>query len=149
MAVTQEEVQQYPVRQKVLEKLETLLGTGKPLVGVYPVHRTHFDGYPSATFQPSDVGSDYQTNVQNMRRYVFRVVIHQEAEVVGAEKALDILWDAMHQVMNAFDNDFTLGGAVVDTKAVPSVWGAYNEGSGLTFYCEVKLEMLSVYDLSM
>lgn len=137
------------IKQKVLEKLETLVGDDKPLVGVFPSHRTHFDGFPSATFQPSDVVSDYQTNVQNMRRYVFRVVIHQEAEAVGADEALNILWDTMHEVMNAFDNDFTLGGAVVDTKAVPSVWGAYNEGSGLTFYCEVKLEMSSVYDITM
>lgn len=136
------------IKEKVLEKLQTLAGDDKPLVAVYKSHRTQFEGFPSATFQPSDIISDYQTNVQNMRRYVFRVVIHQEAEKVGAETALDILWDTMHEVMNAFDNDFTLGGEVVDTKAVPSVWGAYNEGSGLTFYCEVKLEMLSVYDIT-
>ena len=136
------------VKQKVLEKLQTLVGTGKPLVAVYGSHRTQFEGFPSATFQPSDVMSDYQSNVQNLRRYVFRIVLHQEAEQVGAEQALDILWDAMHEVMNAFDNDFTLGGEVVELRAVPSVWGAYNEGTGVTFYCELKLECLKDYQLN-
>ena len=127
------------IRTAIRNKLETLVGEGKPLAFVYDIHTTKIDGYPSATFEPSDMESDFATTTENLRTYVFRIVIHQETEKVGKSKALEILAHAVDETIKLFDNDITLGGAVSFLNAVPSAWGEYSEGVGQVKHAEIVL----------
>jgi len=131
------------IRAKIKTKLEARVSVddSQPLVAVYQEHRTDLEGFPSVTFEPSDVISDYETNTQNTRKYVFRVVIHQEMEKIGRGKALDILAGIVDTLMDDFDKDDTLGGSAnLGVRAVPTVWGVYDEGTGKVMYCELKIE---------
>jgi hypothetical protein len=136
------------IRSKIKEKLESKKGEGQPLVDVFDYHKTGFGGYPSATFEPSEVLSDYETNTQNFRKHIFRIVIHQEIEKVGRSKAIDILCGVLDGLMDDFDRDDTLGGTADMIRAVPLMWGIYEEGAGLVMYAEMKLEADKSVDIT-
>ena len=127
------------IRAAIKTKLDTLTGAGQPIAFVYPVHKTKIKGYPSITFEPSDLESDFATTTENMRTYIFRIVIHQEIEKVGEEKSTDILANAVDKVIAVFDVDITLGGAVDFLNAVPVAWGEYKSSVGLVKYAEIML----------
>ena len=135
------------IRSKIKTKLESRQGDGEPLVDVFDSHKTGFNGYPSATFEPSEVQSDYETNTQNMRKYTFRIVIHQEIEKVTRSRAIDILCDVLDTLMDDFDRDDTLGGSADMCRAIPLAWGIYDEGAGLVMYAEMKFEADKSIDL--
>ena len=128
-----------PIRTAIRNRLQTLTGVDRPLAFVYDIHTTKLDGYPSITFEPSDMESDFATTTQNLRTYVFRIVIHQETEKVGKSRALEILSLAVDEVIKLFDNDITLGGAVDFLNAVPAAWGEYSEAVGQVKHAEIIL----------
>ncbi len=130
------------LKTAILNKLNTLKGLGQPLNYVYDEHRTDFEGFPAATFEPSDLESDFETVTDNLRHYIFRIVIWQEAEKVGLGQSIDILADAVDKVIDAFDQDYTLGGACDVVKAVPVEWGVVPAGNGIVRYAEIKLECI-------
>lgn len=135
------------IRTAIKSKLDSLSGDGNPLQDVRDEHCTGFNGYPAVTFEPSDVLNDFETNVENMRRYVFRIVVHQETEKVTRSEALDILCGVVDTLMDEFDKDSSLSGVAIMSKAVPSVWGSYSEGAGVVLYSELKLEVLKPFSV--
>jgi len=136
------------LKTAIKNKLDTLTGAGKPLSFNYDEHRTNFDGYPVATFEPSDMASDYETVAENLRVYSFMVYIYQEMEKTGAGESVNILASVVDQITNAFDNDYTLGGACMFAKATPSRWGVMPTDSGMTRYAEIKIECEVLYLLT-
>lgn len=128
------------IRAKIKAKLDAQTGAGKPLKACYAEHRTNFGGYPVATFEPSAVENDYETTTQNMRKYVFRIILWQETEKAGRGVALDILASLVDTLIADFDNDFTLGGTVDYCNAVPALWGDWDSDTGIVKYAEIKLE---------
>lgn len=127
------------IKAGIKSKLDTLTGAGQPLSFVYDEHKTKLDGYPSITFEPSDLESDFATTTENMRTYIFRIVIHQEIEKVGRSKCIDILLNVTDKVIDVFDKDITLGGTVDFLNAVPVAWGEYESSVGLVKYAEIML----------
>ena len=68
------------------------------------------------------------------------IVIHQEMENAGREKALDILCETVDAVLSAFDEDYNLGGVVDFNLALPSgPWGEYTSGNGAVKYAILSL----------
>ena len=128
------------IRAKIKEKLDNRVGDGEPLVNAYQEHRTNFSGFPVATFEPSDLESDYETTTQNYRNYIFRIVLHQEIESVGRDTAIGILASLVDTLVQDFDEDWSLGGVVDMVQAVPLNFGIYDEGNGETMFAELKLE---------
>lgn len=128
------------IRAKIKEKLDALTGDGQPLAEVYQEHRTDFGGYPVATFEPSDIESDFETNTQNYRNYIFRIVLHQEIEKTGRDNAIGILSSLIDTLIQDFEEDWSLGGTVDQCDAMPLNLGLYDEGAGKVLYAEIKLE---------
>lgn len=128
------------IRAKIKEKLDARKGDGQPLVDVYQEHRTDFSGYPVATFEPSDIESDFETTTQNYRNYVFRIVLHQEIENTGRENAIGILASLVDTIIQDFEEDWSLGGVVDQCNAVPLNFGIYDEGAGKVMFAEIKLD---------
>ena len=66
------------LRTSIEDKLRSLTGDGEPLAYVYPYHKLGMDGYPSATFEPSALSSEFATTKDNHRTYAFDIIVHQE-----------------------------------------------------------------------
>jgi hypothetical protein len=136
------------LKAQINSKLNALKGAGHTLNFVYDEHRTQFEGYPTATFEPSDMTSDYETQGENLRNYVFLVIIYQEMEKTGGGESINVLAGAVDEIVNAFDNDYTLGGNCMLVKATPSRWGVMPTEHGLTRYAELKIECQVIYTLT-
>lgn len=127
------------IRSAIGAKLETLTGDGNPLAQVYDYHKIGVDGYPAATFEPSSLGSAFDTNTQNLRTYAFDVVIQQEMSTKERGDAIGILVAAADLVIGAFDSDYTLGGSVDMIEAVPAEFGEIEAEDGVICYAKVTL----------
>jgi hypothetical protein len=100
------------IRSAINTKLQTVVGTGKPLVAAYDYHEANLPGYPSATFALSDNDGEFLTNRDNLRTYTYQIFIYQEITVAGLDTAEGILDTAADAVIAAFEADQTLGGVV-------------------------------------
>jgi hypothetical protein len=127
------------IKNAIKDKLDTLKGSGQLLYEVHDFHKGEFGGFPAVTFEPSDVESDFENTAQNMRKYVFRIVIHQEIKTAGLDNSVDILADAVDAVINAFDSDYKLGNNVDWLEAAPADWNRYESPAGLVRTAEIRL----------
>lgn len=119
--------------------IETKLNSISELSTVLRTHLGNMDGFPCATFEPSKNDSVLYTNTDNLRDYAFDIVIHQEMENAGRDKAIEILCIAVDAVLTAFDEDFNLGGACDFCLALPSAWGEYTGDNGAIKYAMLTL----------
>jgi len=129
------------ISAKIKTMLETLKGTGKPLVAVYAEHTTKTDGYPYATFEPSDIVSDYETTTQNMRKYVFRIMVHQQFSTIDKATAIATTNAVSDAIIEMFEKDWTLGGTVDFTQVAPSIDGDYDTESNTVHMTEIMLSV--------
>lgn len=68
---------------------------------------TDIPKFPAAILSSPSTDSGYSTNRENMRTYTFTVVIIQKGENIESSEDIEELSEA---VLDAFDNDPTLGG---------------------------------------
>lgn len=129
--------------------IETKLGTISEIGEVKDSHQTEFDTYPGVTFEPSGHENNYFTNTDNERRYSFDIIVHQEMEHAGRDKAVEILASVVDAIVTAFDADPTLGGAADFCLALPSSWGEYTGSNGavkfaqLGYVCVSEVQVIS------
>lgn len=65
--------------------------------------------YPAAVLGLPSITAEYETNRDNMRTHSFEIMVIQKGENVSQSSTTSIE-DLMEAVLNAFDNDYTLGG---------------------------------------
>lgn len=100
------------LRTAIEAKLNTLTGSWQPLAVVFDHHTLENDGqYPYVTFEPSVLTWDYLDTCNNSRSYEFDIYLYQEITKNGRDVALWILLNAFKDIINAFDQDYTLWGA--------------------------------------
>lgn len=126
-------------RSKIQTILDNRAGSGKPLVEVKDYFAEKFSGYPSAAFEPSDIVSDYETTVQNLRQYVFRVMILQEVESEDRGDAIGVLIDIIDTLVDDFDKSNNLDGEADFLLAVPMEIGFFGPPGQQTMYAEMKV----------
>lgn len=101
------------IRTAIKALLDTVSGSGQPVVAVYEYHESNLSGFPAITFDISDVTNDFLTNAENVRRYSWKVYIYQQiSEVVPLADAVEILDATADAVINAIEQNLTLSGAV-------------------------------------
>jgi hypothetical protein len=127
------------IQAKIKEKFDANKGDGKVLVEVYEEHRTEFEGYPSVTFEPSDLQSDFFTTNANKRQYTYKAFVHQEIGNLGRAKAIKRVQKAVDVLVEEFERDYSLGGIVDWCLPMPMQFGFYDEGSGMVCYAELKI----------
>lgn len=111
------------VRTAVNTKLETLKWTNKPFVNVYKYFTSSPSWYPFVMFEPSELQSEYEDTDNNFRKFIFQVVIVQEMTKVPRSDAMEILLNCFEQMINTFDQDFTLSGVVQKVDATSGTFG--------------------------
>lgn len=119
--------------------LKTLLDAQSTLSFVYDYHRVDGEGFPYATFEPSDLASNAIDFSDQLREYNFTVVIHQEMENKGRDEAVRILAAAVDQVVGALEADPQLATTVDLLTVQPSSWGSYDKGKGSVLYASLEI----------
>lgn len=74
-----------------------------PVGGLYKNIAT----YPAAILGLPSITAEYETNRDNMRTHSFEILFVFKGENVSSSTIIE---DLMEEVLNAFDNDYTLGG---------------------------------------
>ncbi len=120
-------------------KLDARTGSGQVLAAAYKSHSVKPSGYPYATVEPSSREEDYLTLNDNRATYVFDIVVHQEMEQVGEERAIEIVEAVLDQLEKDLRDDYTLSGAAHVCRPAPGEWGEYPEESGWVKYGSLKL----------
>lgn len=109
------------LRTAIDTKLKTLTGSGQPLAVVFDYHTLDNDWkYPYVTFEPSTLESDILDSCNNFRSYTFDIFLYQEITDQWRDISLWILINAFKDIVDAFDKDFTLWGAV--DWGINAVW---------------------------
>jgi hypothetical protein len=99
------------VSDKLKAILDALKGTSKPFVAVYDYHTLETTGFPYASFEPIEFRAEILDTCNNLRTYVFQILIFQEVtETGGRKEAKEIVTKAMDDVVLALDADYTLTG---------------------------------------
>lgn len=75
---------------------------------ISPVYNRDIAQYPAAVLTCPSIEADTLTNRDNLRTHVFDIVVIEKGENVESVTQVE---DLMENILNAFDNDPTLGGA--------------------------------------
>ena len=99
------------IKNKIKEKLETLkqAGTlGYVVVDDFKksILERDYPAFPAAILQTSAIESEATTNRDNLRTYIFEIVVLLKGEDVQDATSVE---DLRETIIDAFDNDPTLG----------------------------------------
>jgi hypothetical protein len=133
---------------KIKEKLDGLKGAGKPFEFVYRGHRSIVEGYPCVSYQVKRKTDEFLDNADNIRTFTYQVIILQEIESLGVEGAYERLLNCVEQVLNTFDDDYTLGGEALVVKSTPFDMDFITSPNGEVLFADVRLSIDTFYNLT-
>lgn len=119
--------------------IKTKLEAVTALKKVYDYHTSNLDGFPAASFEPSSHENAFYTNDDNLRSYVFDIIIYQEFNTVTRSVAIGYLKAAVDAVITAFDADYNLSGACDFCMPIPSNFGEITDAGGNVLYAQMSL----------
>ena len=113
------------IRDQLRDKLLTI--TEIQEVAGYP--KREFNGYPAVILVPSDGDSEWETNNEHERNYVFNCEIFYETKGIGNEEALARLYEIVDLILDNMAEDTQLDGitlpagkTVITVKPVSAGW---------------------------
>lgn len=105
-------------------------------------------GDPFAVVVASDNESEFETTSENKRTYGFIIRVHVERDSRGGSQAEQLLTDIVDRLVQAFDENYTLGVAgVLFTKATPSSW-SYLMSTKVYRVADIKLSTMVSVDVT-
>jgi len=111
------------IKAKIVTKLEGITDLDQSNVFNYePSDTSVIDKDPFAIVTASDNEADFGNIAENRRIYGFVIRVYIERNSRGASDAESTLTDLVDAIINAFDQDITLGGEVLMIEAAPSLW---------------------------
>lgn len=102
---------------------------------------------PFAIVVASANDNEYASSSENKRTYAFSVRIFVERNSRGNSNAEGVLQSIVDALIDAFDQDYTLGGTVLTALAAPSRWG-YVLGSKEYRVAEVTIKAKTWFDVT-
>lgn len=135
------------IRTAIKAKLDEMVGTWQPFGIAYDYYTTKPTGYPCVMFEPTDLKSTYDSTCENQRNYSFDVFITQEMTEQNRQEAIDIVLTAFDKLINEFDKDYTLGGAILKLEAMPWVFWEANQDSGTVYYANIQINCTVLYNI--
>lgn len=96
------------IQSAIIAKLQALT----KLKFVYAYEKGSLEGYPAITVYNSEYSASWETNSQDRDKYVFTLHLYQEMKQKTPANAEQIIDEALVEVIQAFQSDFTLSGAV-------------------------------------
>ena len=111
------------IKTKVVTILEALTNLDSGSVFGYEPEVGEVDQDPFAVVVASGNENDFASSSENKRSYGFSIRLYVERKSRGLENAETLLQTMVDNLINALDQDYTLGGEVLISKAAPSSWG--------------------------
>lgn len=103
---------------------------------------------PFVVVVPSGNENDYASTSENKRTYAFKIMIYVEhGKARDNNSSEDLLALIVDDVINALDQNYTLDGEVLFSRAAPSRWG-YVESTKEYRVAEINLQCQSWYTVS-
>ena len=142
------------IKNAIKSKLEQLQQEGT--IGTVVVDDFQSDGfgilknvgvYPAALVAAGGLEGAYDTNSDNMRTYTFEILIIEKGENVSSPDQVETLMEA---IVDAFDNDYTLGGAAnggVEPSGSAAQAVSTPEGSFVIFSIGIRAKGIAALDL--
>lgn len=132
------------IKTAIKAKLEAMTG----IKNVYGYEKGDLNGYPSAVVLLEGITADYETNQEDSRKYTFKVKIYQEMsdDGVGAEEAESRLEALLDEVLEDFEDDWTLSGLCYKVN-ISGISGWSDRGTP-TRVLEFTLDCHAIYNLS-
>ena len=134
------------IRQKIKDKLTTLVWTWKPLVEVFDYHTIDCDWYPYVSFESTWLNRDFEDTCNNMRTLNFDLYVYQNLLNNDRQTAVSDLYNAVQNIIDTFDKDYTLWGTAewwVNARNV-EFWAIISDKSE-TLIAIIKLEVKTLY----
>lgn len=113
------------------------------LAAVYRYHTFDMEKYPAATFEPSELASEFYTNSDDKNVYVFTIIIHQQIPPQGRDESLRRLLVAVDAVKIALAADYNLGGVVDRSNTTAVTFGQYVEGNSTVKFASFRYECMA------
>lgn len=98
-----------PIREQIKTKLSNISEIGQVID--YPT--LEFDSYPAVLVITSSNDSEFQTNVENKRTYIFKLFCVSKIEGIGEQMARRMIEGLVDKVLNEFDSDPMLTGTIL------------------------------------
>jgi hypothetical protein len=96
------------ISSAILTKLQALT----KLKYVYAYEKGQIEGYPAVTVYNSEYSAEWADTANDLDTYVFTMHIYQEMDLKAPDLAETIVNDALVELFQAFQADYTLGGKV-------------------------------------
>jgi hypothetical protein len=119
--------------------IKAKLQTITELQVVFDYHTSNLTGFPCVTFEPSSNENVFYTNTDNLRSYVFDIIVYQEFNTISRETAIGILRQTVDAVIASFDADYNLSGACDFCMPIPSSFGEVPEAGGNVLFAQMSL----------
>lgn len=138
------------IRNKVVSKLEGI--TSIQEVQEFPSEE--MNGFPNAQLETVRNESEYETNVQNKRTYVFNIYILQTIESAGGmKKARRIVQGVVDDVLDTFDEDQQLEGIDMPDNepliiTLPALSDIYTNIDGIYVVGVVELRVITSFSIT-
>lgn len=125
------------LRPLILSKLEGIT----ELSDVKDYYTESADGFPFATFEPSNLTNTMFTNTDNLREYAFDIIVHHPIGENNRSTVISNMCIAVDAIIKAFDEDLTIinSGGAHYVKPLPGDWGSYAGQTGAIKYARLTL----------
>ena len=143
---------------QIKTKLEAITG----ISNVYDYAWIDFDGFPAATITPSGFESNYQTNIENERKYIFTVRLFHKISIIKQKtkekdrvaEGFRVMRGLIDTVVDSFDKDETMTGielptgkTMVSMKPVPTTISYFPDDKIIVG--EVQLDINITFDTTV
>lgn len=132
----------------IINKIETILegvkSDGK-LAEIHSNPASKFKAYPVAVFFPVSMENDFETNIENIKTYNFRLYLIATANQSSVNKIYnDVMPNLVDEVLEAFDSGWDLDsidGHRVWIKLESGNWETSVEDKNMVVYSEFNLQI--------
>ena len=133
------------LRDSIKTKLDTLTS----VQSVHDYLKLDREWFPVVMFEPDLVESNYLDSCNNQRNYVFDIYLMQEMEHRTREQALEALIPIFDEILNLFDDDYTLWG-LCDwwIEAVGGNFEAFETHNWPVLSCVIRLTCKTLYNIT-
>ena len=111
------------IRNAIKTKLDSLTWEWKCFAENSNVFTQNVSGFPFVMFEPVELQSEYEDTANNYRNFIFNIVIVQEMNQISRWEAMNIVLNCFEQMIDAFDQDFTLWWVVQQVDATQGNFG--------------------------
>jgi hypothetical protein len=115
------------IKNKIMTILRADTDLDTDAVFDYEPNLSEIQKDPFATLVVSGNSSDFLSTNENMRSFGFKISIFIERQQRGVDTAETLMGAMISRILGALDDDYTLTGTVLTSRAAPSEWGYANE----------------------